>query len=251
VSVYTLYVIPGSHACRAAMLMLDHKRVPYRSIMAVTGLHPVVARLHGFDAGGQTRTAGGRRTPGLRLGDLLGTVPGLACGRERISTNHAIARFLDDRHPEPPLFPADPEQRSAVEDVERWANDALQMNARRIVGPAVLRDPDGFSRSSADGRLGPLLYRHRVAGRLLIPRLGPMFATSEAAEPALLAELPATLDRIDAWIADGVLAGPQLNAADFMVAPSLALMLYRSDLGPVFQSRPALALVDRLLPAPA
>jgi hypothetical protein len=25
---YTLYVIPGSHACRAAMLMLEHKRVP-------------------------------------------------------------------------------------------------------------------------------------------------------------------------------------------------------------------------------
>jgi hypothetical protein len=24
---YTLYVIPGSHACRSAMLMLDHKRV--------------------------------------------------------------------------------------------------------------------------------------------------------------------------------------------------------------------------------
>jgi glutathione S-transferase len=251
VSEYTLYVIPGSHACRAAMLMLDHKRVRYRSVMAVTGLHPVVARLHGFDAGGQTRTAGGRRTIGLRLGDLLGTVPGLACGRERISTNRAIARFLDDRHPEPPLFPADPEQRSAVEEVERWANDTLQMNARRIVGPAVLRDPDGFSRSSADGRLGPLLYRHRIARRMLIPRLGPMFATSEAAEPALLAELPATLDRIDAWIADGVLAGPQLNAADFMVAPSLALMLYRPDLGPVFEGRPALTLVDRLLPAPA
>lgn len=251
VSEYTLYVIPGSHACRAAMLMLDHKRVAYRSVVVVTGLHPVVARLRGFDAGGQTRTAGGRRTLGLRVGDLLGTVPGLACGWERISTNHAIARFLDDRLPEPPLFPADPEQRSAVEHVERWANDTLQMNARRIVGPAVLRDPDGFSRSSADGRLGPLLYRHRIARRLLIPRFGPMFATSQAAEPALLAELPATLDQIDAWIAEGVLAGPRLNAADFMVAPSLALMLYRPDLAPVFEGRPALALVDRLLPAPA
>ncbi len=248
---YTLYVIPGSHACRAAMLMLDHKRVRYRTVTAITGLHPVVARMHGFDAGGQTRTAGGRRTPGLRLGDLLGTVPGLACGRERVSTNHAIARFLDARHPEPRLFPADPDQRSSVENVERWANDTLQMDARRIVGPAVARDPDGFSRSSADGRLGPLLYRHRSARRLLIPRLGSTFATSDASDAALLAALPVTLDRIDAWIADGVLGGAQLNAADFMVAPSLALMLYRTDLGPVFEGRPALALVDRLLPAPA
>src|SRR3954451_17050989 len=64
---YTLYVIPGSHACRSAMLMLDHKRVPYRRVDIVTLLHPLVVRLHGFDAGGQTRNAGGRRTFGVRL----------------------------------------------------------------------------------------------------------------------------------------------------------------------------------------
>jgi glutathione S-transferase len=59
------------------------------------------------------------------------------------------------------------------------------------------------------------------------------------------------LDRIDAWIADGVLGGAQPNAADFMVAPSLALILYRSDVLPLFEGRPALELVDRLLPEPA
>jgi glutathione S-transferase len=66
-----------------------------------------------------------------------------------------------------------------------------------------------------------------------------------------VAELPALLDRIDAWIADGVLGGAQLNAADFMVAPSLALILYRPDVMPIFEGRPALELVDRLLPEPA
>src|SRR5947209_1316095 len=118
---YRLYVIPGSHACRSAMLMLERKQVAYERVDVVTLTHPLVARLHGFDAGGQTRTAGGRRPPGLRLGDLLGTVPGLAAGEERISTNHRIARFLDERHPDPPLFPSDPERRRAVEEVERWA----------------------------------------------------------------------------------------------------------------------------------
>ena len=94
---YTLYVIPGSHACRSAMLMLEHKQVPYRRVDIVTLLHPLVVRLHGFDAGGQTRTAGGRRTFGLRLGDRLGTVPALAADGHRISTNYGIARFLDER----------------------------------------------------------------------------------------------------------------------------------------------------------
>jgi hypothetical protein len=35
-----------------------------------------------------------------------------------------------------------------------------------------------------------------------------------------------------------------------MVAPSLALILYRRDVLPIFEGRPALELVDRLLPEP-
>src|SRR3954470_8872430 len=249
---YKLYVIPGSHACRSAILMLEHKGVPYRRVDIVTLLHPVVARLRGFDAGGQTRAAGGRRTSGLRLGDRLGTVPALAAGKDRISTNRGIARFLDERHPEPPLFPADPEHRAAVEEAERWANETLQMHARRVPGAAIVRDPATFARSSGDGRLGYLLYRRELARRLIVPRiLRHVFAAGPATEPEILAEVPPLLDRIDGWIADGVLNGPQLNAADFMVAPSLALILYRPDVMPMFAGRPALELVDRLLPEPA
>jgi glutathione S-transferase len=249
---YKLYVIPGSHACRSAMLMLEHKRVPYRRVDIVTLLHPVVVRLHGFDAGGQTRTAGGRRTLALRLGDRMGTVPALAANGDRISTNHGIARFLDAHHPEPALFPADPDRRAAVEEAERWANEKLQMAARRIPGAAVVRDPETFSRGAGDGRMGYLLYKHELVRRLIVPRiLARIFVTSPSADRELLAELSAMLDRIDALIADGVLGGPQLNVADFMVAPSLALILYRPDVRPMFDGRPALELVDRLLPEPA
>jgi glutathione S-transferase len=249
---FQLYVIPGSHACRSAMLMLEHKQVPYRRIDIVTLLHPLVVRLRGFDAGGQTRTAGGRRTFGLRLGDRLGTVPALAADGHRISTNHGIARFLDRFHPEPPLFPADLERRAAVEEAERWANETLQMAARRIPGAAAVRDPAAFSRSAGDGRLGYLLYKRALTRRLMIPRiLRDVFAASPAADRDPVAELSPLLDRIDGWIAEGVLGGPQLNAADFMVAPSLALILYRPDVKPMFEGRPALKLVDRLLPEPA
>jgi glutathione S-transferase len=200
------------------MLMLEHKQVPYRRVEFVTLLHPLGARLRGFEAGGETRSAGGKRPFGLRLGDRLGTVPGLAADGERISTNHRIARFLDERHSDPPLFPADPARRAAVEEAERWANETLQMAARRLLVPRIV---------------------------------GGVFATGRSAERDPVQELPALLDRIDAWIAEGVLGGPELNAADFMVAPSLALILYRPDVMPMFEGRPALGLVDRLLPAAA
>jgi glutathione S-transferase len=249
---YSLYVIPGSHACRSAILMLEHKQVPYRRVDLPTLLHPLAVRLRGFDAGGETRRAGARRTLPIRFGDLLGTVPALDGDGERVSTNRQIARFLDERHPEPSLFPADPEQRRAVEEAERWANETLQMAARRIALAWAVRDPARSSRLAADGRMGYLLYRRALARRLVIPHIGRrVFAADSGTERELLDALPAMLDRVDALAEDGVLGAAQLNVADCMVAPSLALILYRPDVLPLFEGRPALELVDRLLPEPA
>jgi glutathione S-transferase len=248
---YKLYVIPGSHACRSAMLMLEHKQVPYRRIDVITLTHPVRVRLHGFSAGGHTRNAGGRRTFGLRLGDRLGTVPAFAAGRDRISTNHGIARYLDEKHPDPPLFPVDPDLRVAVEEAEAWANEELQMAARRIPGAAAVDDPAAFAEATGDGRMGHLLYKSERVRRLVVPHiLARIFRASPAKDDELLAELERMLDHVDALIGEGVLNGSELNAADFMVAPSLALILYRPDVRPMFEGRPALELVDRLLPEP-
>ena len=247
---YRLYVIPGSHACRSAILMLEHKQVPYRRVDVITLTHPLVVWLSGFDAGGERRVAGNLRPRPLRAGDRYGTVPALAVDGQRVSTNRQIARFLDDRHPEPSLLHADPGQRPAVEEAERWANDTLQMAARRIALEWAARDPSGMSRATADGRMGYLLYQRAFTRRLIIPLIGRLVFAVDRADPDLLAALPSMLDRIDAWIAEGVLGGAQLNAADFMVAPSLALILYRPDTLPLFEGRPALELVDRVLPEP-
>ena len=248
---YKLYVIPGSHACRSAILMLDHKRVQYRRVDVLTLTHPVRARLHGFSAGGQKRVTGARRTLGVRLGDMLGTVPALDADGRKVSTNHGIARFLDEHHPDPPLLPDDPDERRAVEEAERWANEVLQMAARRLPAGALIRDPAGMARSSGDGRMGYLLYRSELARRLINPLiLRVAFNVDRSTDAELLPELPGMLDRIDRWIEEGVLGREQLNVADFRVAPSRALMLSRSDLYPYFEGRPALDLVDRLLPEP-
>ena len=59
----------------------------------------------------------------------------------------------------------------------------------------------------------------RVVGTRFIALF--VFRASARAEEKLLAELPGMLDRIDGWIEAGVLNGDELNAADFMIAPSL------------------------------
>jgi glutathione S-transferase len=99
--------------------------------------------------------------------------------------------------------------------------------------------------------MGYLLYRRERLRRVIIPQIGRrVFSADPGTDGELLAELPALLDRVDAWIADGVLGGAAPNVVDLMVAPSLALILYRPDVMPLFAGRPALDLVDRLLPEP-
>ena len=72
-------------------------------------------------------------------------------------------------------------------------------------------------------------------------------ATDRAGERDLAA-LPARLDQIDAWIAQGLLDGTELNAADFQIAPNLALLLRFEDLAPFIEGRPAAQLAQRVAP---
>jgi glutathione S-transferase len=251
-----LYVILGSHACRTGMLLLDHKRIGYKPVVLPTGMHPFALRAVGF-AGNRERVreldaGGGARPPMLATADRMGTVPALCIDGQRVKTNRAIARFLDDHQPDPPLFPADPGLRAAVEEAERWGDEELQMVARRLALAAAMHGPDALSARAGDGRLGPLLFHNttvRRAGVEFIRRF--VFAANADAERDLRAALPVLLDRIDAWIGDGVLNGDQLNAADYMIAPSLALLWYVVDLRPQLSGRPLTGLVDRLLPDPA
>jgi glutathione S-transferase len=73
--------------------------------------------------------------------------------------------------------------------------------------------------------------------------------STDAAVRADLAALPGILGRIDGWIADGVLGGPEPNVADYQVATSLALLMSHEDVRPAIAARPAGELSRRLAPA--
>jgi glutathione S-transferase len=222
-----LYVILGSHACRTAKLMFEHKDVAYDEVRLPTASQPLVLRALGFRGRGRL------------------TVPALREADTRIVGNRAIARYLDAERPQPRLLPADPDARRAVEEAERWGDEELQMYARRLVLAVGLRGREAV-RAADDGPLGPLLYRNPTARWLGTKVIARFFKVNQRSEQRLLSRLPETLDRVDGWIADGTLNGEQLNAADFMIAPSLALLSYREDARTELERRPAGELVHRI-----
>jgi glutathione S-transferase len=221
-----LYVILGSHACRTGMLMLEHKGIEYEPVTMPTGAQRLL-RLRGF--------------PG-------GTVPALVMNGQRVQTNRSIARFLDEVRPEAPLVPPTPEALEA----ERWADEVFQMAARRVALAGCLHNPVDLIPDPAAGPLGHVLWRNpsvRRAGMRMTSRF--VFDVNLQTEQRLLAELPAHLDRIDGWLDAGVLGSERLHAADYAIAPSVALLTYRPTLKGEVEARPAGAFAARVLSSTA
>jgi glutathione S-transferase len=235
------------------MLLLEHKGIEYERVELPTGLHPFLLPLRGFGSNPSAFRQIDDDRPHRMLGmiDRLGTVPSLFIDGRRIKTNRAIARFLDEFRPDPPLFPSDPDHRRAVEEAERWGDEEFQMAARRLILAARLEGPDGVHNRGDDGRLGPLLFRSQRMRLLATLGIARFFGVDAPAADELPRALPGMLDRIDGWVESGVLNGDELNAADFMIAPSLALLTYRRDLRDEIARRSAIRLVDRLLPEPS
>jgi glutathione S-transferase len=57
-----------------------------------------------------------------------------------------------------------------------------------------------------------------------------------------LAALPGQLDRVDAWIADGLLGGERPNAADRQIGSCIRLLMSIGDVRPLIEGRPAARL---------
>jgi glutathione S-transferase len=218
----TLYGIPGSHAVRTGELMLQHKRIPFRRVNFPPGPHRVLVRLFGFP---------GDRVPAVKFDD----------GRRAQGTRQ-LPRVLDELVPEPRLVPDDPRALEA----EVWADEVLQQWARRMVAAAGVADPDALAGRGADGRLGVLLTSHERPRRYVARAVLVVFRATKEQRRDDRERTGEILDRVDAWIGDGVLNGEELRSPDFAVASSLALVEYIVALQPELRRRPLIGLLDRV-----
>lgn len=221
-----LYVIPGSHPSRSAMLMLDRKGIPFKRVDLIPVISKGILRAHRFRSN---------------------TVPALKLDGHRIQGSMEISRELDQLQPEPALFPADPEKRAKVEAAEAWG-DEFQQKPRRFSWWAFRRDRAPLASYSEGARLGiPVGLAVKTGGPIVAASARLNGATDENVS-ADLASLRADLDRIDAWIAEGVIGGPEPNAADFQLAPSIRLLMTFDDLRPFIEARPCSELAKRIVP---
>jgi len=207
--------------------MLEHKGLEYDFVKLPPAVHAPTMLMLGFPTMG---------VPAIKVGDV------------RVQGTRWIARALDEMYPDRPLlFPPDPAERRKVHDAERWGEE-LQNSVRRIFYCAARRDRKAFLSVLASGR-GPVkALAMRMMAPVVIKLATGLHRASDEAGREDIELLPQRMDQIDAWIAEGVLGGERLNAADFQIGVNVSALLLSDDLTPFIEGRPAAALARRVLP---
>jgi glutathione S-transferase len=218
-----LYVIPGSHPCAAVEAALKLKEIPYERVDWL----PLVHRALGRAAYG------------------AGTVPGMKLDSgEKLAGSRTIMRRLDELVPEPALYPDD----VRVQEAEAWGDEVLQEVARRLSWAVLKRVPRAAESFTQDANMPVPAWMARPSLPLVTKASARLHHESDASTQADLRALPGHLDRVDAWIAEGVLGGHRPNAADLQIGASVALLQALGDIRPLIEGRPCERLAGYLAP---
>ena len=215
-----LFVVHGSHPCATVEKALELKGVPFKRVELPPPTDALVLR----------PIFGDRTVPAIRFED-----------GQKVQGSRAILRALETRVPDPPLYRG-PE----VEEAERWGDEVFQPIARRLLWSAFTREPRAMH-AYQEGQSGPKLPMAAiVAAAPVITAVERRLNTiSDETARADAQALPGHLDRIDGWLADGLLGGDEPNAADLQIAPTIRLLHTVSDVRPLIAGRPAEALAFR------
>src|SRR5262245_39529806 len=203
-----LYTVPASHPSAAAESAPQPQGADYERIELITTMHKPIQRVR----------FGGWSVPSAIFED--GT---------KVLGSRKIMRALEERYPEPPLYPAEGEARTQVLRAEQWGEEVLQPLARRVTWAALKRAPQAM-RSYLAGAELPLPEGMAMMGAPVVLRAAVRLnGASDENVRADLMHLDSHLERADDWISDGVIGGEQANAADLQIGASIRLMQTLGD----------------------
>ena len=196
-----LWHIAISHYSEKVRWALDYKSVEHERRAPMPGAHiPVALAL----------------TRGRHV-----TFPVLELDGRRIGDSTAIIAALEERFPEPPLYPADEADRRRALDLEDWFDEELGPHARLLGWHEMTRDRERLEEVTRQ-QLPSVLTRRTAglatAGVRSFVNLRYGVNSEEAAERARTKVVEA-LDRLEAELGDGeYLVGSHFSVADLTAA---------------------------------
>ncbi|HMJ02126.1 MAG TPA: glutathione S-transferase family protein, partial [Conexibacter sp.] len=193
-----LWQIKVSHYNEKVRWALDYKRVPHkrRAPMPMFGTVPAAWLM--------TRET---------------TMPILKLDGRAIRDSTAIVAALEQRWPEPPLYPADPAERARALELEDYFDEQLAPQLRRLAWFLLGQDPRAFFQTAFPDSSALVRASLRpgvaVTSRLVNRRYGITEATAEEARAKILV----AFERLESEIGpSGYLVGNAFSIADLTAA---------------------------------
>ena len=192
-----LWHLKVSHYNEKARWALDYKRVPHTRRAAVPGRHQGIAE----------ELTGGR------------TFPVLVLDGEAIGDSTRIIEALERSHPDPPLYPADPEARRRALDIEDFFDEELGPYTRLLALNGVLPDADLTLRMFAPDLSRGRRLVARATFALVRRRVIADFELNDRSIAAAWAKIGAAGERFRSELQpSGYLVGESFTVADLTVA---------------------------------
>jgi glutathione S-transferase len=219
-SLPTLWQIDVSHFSEKARWALAWKGVEHRRRSPVPGAHMAVALW---------------LTRGAHY-----TFPVLSIDGRRIGDSTAIVAALEERFPEPPLYPADISQRVRALELEEFFDEQLGPQIRQLAWHEFGNDPESFAKLMEQTAPAPLARFGRPTAAYARAYTALRFRAGSAEEAERgRAKVLAALDRLEAELGDGeYLVGDSFSVAD-LTAASLFYPLAQPDEGPLDADSPS------------
>jgi len=224
----TLWQLDISHYSEKARWALAHKGVEHRRRSPLPGSHMVAALV-------LTR---GREN----------TLPILQLDGRTIGDSTAVIAALEQRFPDPPLYPADPEQRRRALELEDFFDEELGPYARLLPFHELVNEPAIFAEVASEAVPGPLGKAKPLVGLYARTYTSLRFGVRDKAAAATAREkIVAAMDRLDAELeanGSGYLVGAEFSVAD-LTAASLFYPVVGPEGGPLRPDAPTPPALER------